>query len=148
MSKFRFSICALISIMLMLGVTAGCSTLKDAEQLQAYDMSGDSIPSVNSVVGERTVEGASSGTSNGVAYKEYKYASATVSDDLIAYLNVLLNDHGYLGLTDFNVTEIPGSGQIAAESGESGKIIIIDLSYTSSGYTIKISKGEGTLTAQ
>lgn len=146
MRKFRFMICMVMAMALALGMMTGCAALTDAGKLEAYDMSGDSIPSINSIVGERKVEGISTGTNNGVAYKEYKYASDTVSADLVAYLNVLMDDYGYLGLIDFNVTEIPGTGRLAGESKDSGKIIVIELDYTNSGYTIRISKGDGTLT--
>ena len=141
--------CLLTAALLVLGGLTGCAALLAAQQLDAYDLGGgDSIPSINSVVGERKIEEVSTNTTNGVTTKGYQYASDTVSDDLIAWLSLLLDDHGYLGLTSFNVTEIPGSGQIAAESAEGGKIIIIEIDYRSDGYTISITKGEGTLTVK
>lgn len=146
MRKFKLGVC-MLSMLLALGMLAGCAALSSAEKLTAYDMSGDSIPSVNSVVGDRKVEGVSAGTSNGVAKQEYKYASDSVTQDLIAYIQELLNNQGFLGISDFDVSVIPGSGQIAKASKDSGKIIIMQLDYTSTGYTITISKGEGTLTS-
>ncbi|MDR3084678.1 MAG: hypothetical protein LBU47_00010 [Christensenellaceae bacterium] len=124
----------------------GCGALEDAAALQSYDFGEDIVPSVNSVVGERKVTGVSTGTSNGGQYKEYQYESATVSEDLIAYVIQGLIPGGWIATVDFNLNVVPGSGQIAIESEDEGKILLMDLSYENGGYTIRVTKIVGTLT--
>jgi hypothetical protein len=98
-------------------------------------------------VGERKVTGVSTGTDNGAQYKEYTYESSTVSDDLIAYIiDDLVESGGWVALVDFNLNDVPGTGQIATESKDEGKILIMDITYENSGYTIKITKTVGELT--
>lgn len=140
--------CILLAALLLGGCAAlltGCGALKKAAQLQSYDFGPDSIPSVNSVVGERKVTGVESGTGSGGIYKEFAYESETVSDDLIAYLIDGLLAKGWYALVDFDLLEVPGTAQLATESADIGQIIIMDVSYEQEGYTIRLTKGEGTL---
>lgn len=125
---------------------SGCGVLKKAAELQAYDLGSDSVPSVNSVIGGRRVTGVRSGTDTGSMYKEYTYESETVSEDLIAYLIDGLLESDWYALVDFNLADIPGAAQLAAESKDSGQIIIMDVTYEQNAYTIRLTKGEGTLT--
>lgn len=140
---------ALLSALLVIACMltfSGCSLLKDAAELQAYDFGSDSIPTINSVVGQRTVTGVETGTVTGGTYKKYTYSSETVSEDLIAYLINNLLKNGWHALVDFDLNTVPGTAQIAIESKDAGQIIIMDISYEQGKYTIKLTKGEGTLT--
>ena len=141
--------CILLAALLLGGCIAlltGCGALKKAAQLQSYDFGPDSIPSVNSVVGERQVTGVQSGTGGSGIYKEFTYESGTVSEDLIAYLIDDLLAKDWYALVDFNLLELPGTAQLARESADSGQILIMDVSYEQGSYTIRLTKGEGTLT--
>lgn len=144
----RKSLSLLLAALLLFSALTltGCGALKKAAQLEAYDFGPDSVPSVNSVVGERKVTGAKTGTGSGGTYKEYTYESASVSEDLIAYVIDGLMQNGWYALVDFNLTDIPGKGQLATESKDSGQLLIMDLDYAQEGYTIRVTKGEGTLT--
>lgn len=139
------ALCILLALLLALGFS-GCGALKAAAQLQTYDFGPDSVPSVNSVVGERKVTGVKSGTGSGAVYKEYSYESGTTSEDLITYLIDGLLANNWYALTDFNLLELPGTAQLATESADSGQIIIMDVGYETGGYTIRLTKGEGSLT--
>lgn len=148
-TAMKKTVSILLSALLLLGCMltfAGCGALKKAAQLSSYDFGADSIPSVNSVVGERKVTGAQTGTGTGGAYKEYTYESASVSEDLIAYLIDDLLANNWYALVDFNLTSLPGEARLAMQSQDSGQIIIMDVRYEQSGYTIRLTKGEGTLT--
>jgi hypothetical protein len=141
------TIIAVLAVLTLTFALSGCGALKAAGELQAYDFGTDSVATVNSVVGERNVTGASTGTVNGAQYKEYTYESSAVSDDLIAYIiDDLVENNGWIALVDFNLNDVPGTGQIATESKDEGKILIMDIAYESGGYTIKITKTVGTLT--
>lgn len=124
-------------------ILTGCGK---AEKLQAYEFDNDSIPSVNSVVGERKVNGVSSGTGTDGAYQEYTYESESVTQDLYDYLLVELYESGWTPTIDFDLNQIPGTAQMATESVDSGQILLMDVSYEQSGYTIKVTKMEGTIT--
>ena len=116
-----------------------------AQKLEAYEVGGVSIPSVNSVIGERQVSGVASGIENGMNYKSYNYKSDSVTEDLITYVFELMNEYDFIPIVDFNLAELPGVGQVARDAGD-GEILIVQFEYESGGYMIKIMKGEGTLT--
>jgi hypothetical protein len=137
---------AIIAVLMLALALSGCGALKAAGELQSYDFGTDSVATVNSVVGERKVTGVSTGTANGAQYKEYKYESSTVSADLIGYIINDLVQNGWIALVDFDLNDVPGTGQIATESKDEGKILVMDITYENSGYTIRITKSEGTLT--
>lgn len=120
----------------------GCG---NAEKLEAYEIGNDSVASVNSVVGTRTVSGVSSGKNNGSSYKQYSYESQTVTKDLVDYLLKTLVKDGWTPTVDFNLEEIPGKAQLATKSTEAGKVILMDVSYKQADYTIKITQMKGTL---
>ena len=138
---------AALALLLFCAFTlTGCGMLANAQKLESYEFGADSIPTINSVVGERKVTGVQSGTGTGGTYKEYTYESQTVTEDLIAYLIDGLLENNWHALTDFNLNDIPGTAQLASESEDSGQIIIMDVTYEQNAYTIKLTKGEGTLT--
>lgn len=141
------SICTALAVVLICVFTlTGCGTLSNAAELETYEFGEDSIPSVNSVVGERKVTGVQSGTGTDGTYKEYTYESETVTEDLIAYLinNLLEND--WYALVDFDLNNVPGTAQLATESVDSEQIIIMDVSYEEDDYRIRLTKSTGTLT--
>lgn len=134
-----------VSLMLALALTGCVAVLKDTAALEAYDMAGgDAVPSINSVVGEREVKGVKSSVSNGVTTKEYTYVSDTVYDDLLAYVQALM-DEGWLVTQDIDLNVVPGTGQLAAHSYEEEQVVLVDFSYDDAGYIIKVTKGKGTL---
>jgi len=130
--------------MALLFTLTGCAVLTNASQLAEYEMSGDRVRSITSVVGEREVTGVNTVTDNGVATKEYTYVSATVYDDLWAYVQKLMDD-GWLVTQDIDLAVVPGSGQLGTHSIEEGQILLLSFSYDDAGYVIEIVKGEGTL---
>lgn len=142
MKKVAFMVVSLI----LAAALAGCgAALKDAAQLEAYDMAdGDAVPSITSVVGEREVTGVQSSVSNGVTTKEYTYVSDTVYDDLLSYVRALM-DEGWLVTQDIDLNVVPGSGELAAHSSEEGQVILVGFTYDDAGYVITVTKGKGTL---
>ncbi len=134
----------LVTIMLVLALTGCGAVLTSAAKLTKYDMGDDAIPSINSLVGERKVKSVQSSTSDGVSVKQYQYASDAVYDDLLAYVKKLMED-GWLVTQDIDLNVVPGSGELGAKSVEEGQIIMLSFTYDDAGYTIKITKGKGTL---
>lgn len=139
----------LISFLLLMFVMAslltGCgATLADVAKLEQYEMGDDAIPSVTSVVGERSVSSVKSSINNGVTTKEYTYSSDSVYDDLLAYI-VKLMDEGWLVTKDIDLNVVPSSGELGRESVEEGQIVLLTFTYDDDGYVITVTKGIGTI---
>jgi len=124
----------------------GCTNaLKDAASLQTYDFGTDQVATVNSVVGDRTVSGMDVGTENGNSYQQYTYSSDSVLNDLIAY-SAYLRNNGWTATQDYDFSAAPGSTQMAIVSADSGLVLVMDISFESNDFTIKVTKEAGTLT--
>jgi len=139
------SIVSIVIVVLLACMVGACGFLKEAANLQEYDFGSDKIPTINSQVGERTVTGVESGTSNGAHQKQYTYKSDSVFNDLMKY-SQFLRDNGWIVTADYNLNSTPGSAQFAKESADEGKILIISIAYEADKYAVKITKGVGTLT--
>lgn len=140
LKKTTAIITALLFIALLL---AGCSA---AEKLTEYDFGTDKVPSINAVLGEtRKVNGVSTGTENGVQYKQYDYKSESVEEDLITY-TMHLRDSGWVVTQDYDLTLDSGEAQLAIESADSGKILVISIAFEQTAYAIRVNKLDGTLT--
>lgn len=139
--------CRIVAVLLVLifaFMLSGCGILKKAAELSEYEVGGESIPSITSVVGERKVTGVESKIENGVTMKQYTYESTSVFDDLWAYITKCRED-GWLITEDIDLHVTPGSGQLGKESSDDGKILVIAFAYEDGKYAIKITKGDGTL---
>lgn len=137
-----FMVSALLVFTLAL---TGCgAALADAAKLSEYEIDGESIPSITSVVGEREVKGVESSTNNGVKSTQYTYVSDTVYDDLWAYVQKLMDD-GWLVTQDIDLSVVPGSGQLGRNASEEGKILLLSFAYEDGKYAIKVTKAEGTI---
>lgn len=141
-----------MTLVLFCGTLAltGCANLDEAKKLQKYDLGVDSVPSINSVVGEREVTKASSGKENDNPYAEHTYTSASVQDDLAAYLEKLETD-GWRRTLGFNLKRgegTSGKARLESKSMNSGKILVMDIKYDQNGYTIKVTKKKGTFTPE
>lgn len=128
---------AFISVSILLG---------NATKAEEYTIGADTIPSIKAVVEERKITSVSTSTFNGITTKEMELKSSSVQEDLSEYIKYLKSNEQFYLLKEMDLSILPGTIQIAKESIEENQIIIMDIEYDSSGYTIKIRKGEGTLT--
>lgn len=137
---------AVASIILAFGLALmGClGALDDASKTEVYEVGGESIPSITSLVGERQATSASSSTTNGFPSVEYTYKSSSVYDDLLVYVSTLRDD-GWMVTEDIDLDVTPGSGQLGKHSSEEGQILLLDFAYEEDEYTISVLKAEGTL---
>ena len=112
-----------IVVIMAIGVAVLYYATSSAEKLTEYEVGGDKVASVNDVIGDtRKVTGVSSGTSNGVRYKQYTYETASVLQDLIAY-SVYLRNNGWLVTKEYNLTTGRGEMGFAKASADNGKIL-------------------------
>jgi len=144
MKKRITYIATAVLVMVLAFMLAGCGMLSDAAKLTEYTLGEDHIPSINSVVGEREVSAVESSVDNGVSTQKYTYSSASVYEDLLAYVNTL-HDQGWLITKDIDLTVVPGSGQLGIQSAEEGQIVLVDFTYEDGSYTIEVKKGQGTI---
>lgn len=119
------------------------SNLSDVEE---YTLGDDTISSIKSVVEKRKVTSVYTGIKNGITTKTVEYKSDSVQDDLIKYVEYLRTDAGFSLIKEMDLSVVPSTVQLAKESVDEGQVIIIIIDYTLNGYTIKLTKGEGTLT--
>ena len=127
-------------------VFSGCGAiLTDAAKLTEYEVDGETVPSISSIVGEREVTAVDTETNNGVKSVQYTYKSTSVTDDLIAYLSKLQDEEGWLVTEDYDLTTVPGTAQMGKASEDEGQILILSVAYEDEAYAIKISKLEGTI---
>ena len=114
------------------------SIMNHTATLENYDVLGEKIPTVYSVLGKRNISNISTGTKNGVHYQEYKYYGMdSASNDVEKYILFLCNEQGFTLYDDVEGSQIEGeirSGKKIA----SGKEIMIIISYTIGSYTISI----------
>ena len=109
-------------------------------------MGDDTISSIKSVVEKRKVTSVYTGIKNGITTKTVEYKSDSVQDDLIKYVEYLRTDAGFSLIKEMDLSVVPSTVQLAKESVDEGQVIIIIIDYTLNGYTIKLTKGERTLT--
>ena len=135
-----------IVVLVVIGVAVLFYATGSAEKLTEYEISGDKVASINAVIGEtRKVTGVSTGTSGGVRYKEYTYETASMVQDLSGYATYL-RDNGWVVTKDYNLTAGSGEMQLAKESADKGKILIMSVAFAQGKYGIRINKLDGTLT--
>lgn len=135
----------LLIIVISVALMAGCAALDNAAKLQEYDMSGDTIPSVNAIVGDRKVTGVASSSSTGSKSKTYTYESSTVTDDMVTYLTELMDNYGFISTMDAKFDQFPGTTEFAAESKDDGKVLVVHIEFDQGGYILTIIKMTGTL---
>ena len=138
---------AALVVVVLFGLVAlsGCGILNNAAKLQEYSFDGDKLPSLNSVVGERTVTGVSSSSENGASSKSYTYEATSGFTDAYDYYNELIAS-GWTLIEDWDGDKDSSVIIMGIESMDTGKILIISISYDTSSVTVSIKKGDGTIT--
>jgi hypothetical protein len=117
----------------------------DPSTLGTYNFGRDKVPSITSVVGERTVTGVESEGKNEFPSKQYTYQSLSVSDDLFQYTQLLQEQEWTATGDGYNLKESPGSAQFVKKSVDSGQILILFITYENNEYAIKITKLEAMI---
>ena len=141
MNRKVFAIITLLLVSVLLLSACGA-----AEKLKEYELGTDKIPSINATLGEeRKVTGVSTGTDNGVQYKQYTYQSESTLNDLIKY-TVYLRNNGWTVTKEYDLNVASGEAQLAKESADSGKILVMSIAFEGNSYAVRINKLDGSLT--
>lgn len=111
-----------------------------------YLIGKDKIPSIYKVNGKRNLYYYRSYTKNNNEIKTFKYKNVEdVKSDLTNYINLLRDDYNYAYTSDVDLSELNRTIELSSNSVDSGKIIIINIKYYETGYTINITKGLGNI---
>lgn len=116
------------------------------EPAKTYDLGADVLSSIPAVVGDRECTMAPQDDATGNGDREYAYKSATVRDDLLAYIDYL-GENGFEVVAGAPLGE-PGEGELSAVSKEAGKRISVRLDWTLDSYHIRLSIVDGTVNGQ
>ena len=109
----------------------------------------DEVPTVKHVLGvTRDVKGVSTSIENGVTKKTIEYRVPTNSSaEMREYARGLHDDFGYMHIKENDFSAPVGRDiELAKESVQEGFIVIVRIDYDRSGYTVTLTRGEGTLT--
>lgn len=110
-----------------------------------YTIGKDSITSIKSVVGVRHIVNVSSSLEKGILTKKYVYnANKNIVDDVTKYIGKLKSD-GFLTVTKPDLSQIASTAKYGKTSVEDGKVVFVEISYNTQGYTITLFSGTGTI---
>ena len=123
--------------------------LNNTAGMDYYKLGNDQITSVKHVVGSRPVSRMETSTSGGVAtmtliYDESKYDP---QQDLNDYFDYLKSNDGFSVTQSYDLNTVPGTAQLAKPSADDGQVIILDVTYDKSGFSLVFTKGKGTFSA-
>jgi len=137
---------AIVAVALVLVLTAG----NKFEKMDFFEIGGDQVPSVMYVLGETrkitdtTVSASSKAEKMVVTYEVEKNQGAEMEE----YAEALMDDYDFLSVNEYDFSGNRGKNfQFAKESDEDDDyIVVVRIDYTTSGYTLTITRGKGTLT--
>jgi len=114
-----------------------------------YTLKGDYIPSIKTVLKEtRIVSKYETSNKNNVIFKKYEYGyQENVIEDLKTYTNYLIQMEQFEPLKDYDLSSLDNSSIYLGKKSHIDEeyIILVNIDYTSSSYTISISKKKGTI---
>jgi hypothetical protein len=111
--------------------------------LYAYEVDDESVPSIDSVVGFREITNSGAGITEGKPYVQVFYKTSSLQADLQAYVNFLI-DNGWV-VTRMEGDASGGTFQLASESSETGKLLMVTIEFTADSYSILMHKTSATL---
>jgi hypothetical protein len=128
------------ALLLLLGNTANQDLIKIGK---------DEIPSVKYILGEkRNVISIDNSIRNGISKKVIVYnVTANQNADMTTYIRALHDNYGFIHIKDNDFSGPVGVDiELAKKSVEDGYIIIVQIDYDHSGYTIAFTRIKGELT--
>ena len=151
--KKKFPVWLLIviiaAVVVVVAVIAANAATGNYAEKDFFDIGGDQVPSVKLVLSEeRNITGVTTSTSGGVTTMVIKYkVDENQNSEMEQYALALMNRFGFINTTPYDFGPPTGSGiQFAKQSEEEGKIVLVGIDFDNSGYTLTITRGEGTLT--
>lgn len=113
-----------------------------------YTIGKDSVISIKSVVGVRNIENKISTLEKGVNTTKYVYkVDSNITDDIQKYIDKL-KENGFLTIKDADFSQTTSTAKLGKSSVEEDYVIIVQIDYDTTGYTVSVSKGTGTISTQ
>jgi len=119
------------------------------ETADYFEIGGDQVPTVMNVIGEKrkiTSYSEASSKSSDRIIVEYSVDSDQ-GDEMEEYAQALMDDYDFVSVNGYDFSGKKGSDiQFAAISEEDDEfVVLVSIDYDSKGYTLTITRGEGTL---
>lgn len=120
------------------------------EKMDFFEIGGDEVPSVMYVLGEkRKITEVSVSTSKKSEKMVVEYGvEEDQAVEMEEYAQALMEDYEFLSVNEYDFSEYKGKNfQFAKESDEDEDyIVVVRIDYSTSGYTLTITRGKGSLT--
>lgn len=120
------------------------------EKMDFFEVGGDEVPSVMYVLGEkRKITSFEVSTSKKTEKVVVEYGvEEDQGAEMEEYAEALMEDYDFLSVNEYDFSESKGKNfQFAKESDEDEDyIVVVRIDYTTSGYTLTITRGKGSLT--
>ena len=137
-------IIVLISVVIILSVIAGIIINKDKKDF--YTLKDDNVASITKVVGKRHLLKKTRSKNGNTIIKTYDYNNIdNPYNDLTNYISFLESKSNFIVTKTYNLNNKIGDLQLSRYSTSKDYIVIIDISYTSDSYTIKLTRGKGKI---
>lgn len=121
------------------------SYISKRNNADTYLIGKDSVASIKSVVGVRSIVHVSSSLEKGITKKEYVYnVDKSITDDVSKYIDKLKSD-GFLTVIKADLSQSAGTAKLGKTSAEEGKVLFVEIKYNTEGYTITLLSGTGTI---
>ncbi len=112
-----------------------------------YQLKDEVIPSITSIVGNRSVKDTKVENNNDEIKKTYNYNNiSNVTADLTNYITYLTETLSFINTTTYDLTESSGTIQLGNEGKTEGYVVLITITYNNNSYSIVVERKLGTLT--
>ena len=117
-----------------------------------YTLDNDTITSITEVVGQRSLAKLNTSTKSDVTSMTLEYSAdptdpKQAATDIAKYFQYVTDNDDFIPLKFSEEMQYTGGEMsLAKNSVDDGKVIVLDINYDSKGYTLIITKVEGTLT--
>ena len=131
---------------IVLIVVIASSALGGQADADSYKLGNDEISSVKAIVGRREISSYETKTyTGGVTVKTITYKDVEdVQQDLMEYITHLRFNEGFSVTVAYDLSLSSDSFQLAKPSVDGGMVILLDVEYSKTGFTLVFTKGEGT----
>ncbi len=139
------SLIILIILIVLIYFGGGFVLAKITESTDTYSVSGTKVPSINYVVGDRTVKKVNFKFKNGFK-TEYQYINIDNKvDDLSKYISYLLTNNKFQLENEFNPNLDNGSTTLSVNpTTMNSDKIIVEINWTNNAYSLTLYKQKNT----
>lgn len=122
-------------------------SVKYAESTHNYSVSGNDIPSLNYVVGDRSIKKVKYSFDNHIFKTQYIFENiSNPTNDILKYTAYLTSNNKYQIIKDFDPSLENGNAKLAVKSVSTFEdMIVLEINWTKNSYSIIVYKEKSTL---